>query len=192
MTEGEPRTTVKHRTHDPLWYETLRLQTWLPPLELAPQVQPLCLDDALRRLPRSWAELLRDQTGHTAPGLVVVEVWNQEPGLAEHDFVGMYPCSLRSIEEVIRKPDHPPKPVERPKWVRLQSQGVHDGSGELLVSFELLPLEAPERPKESTAQKMSGVDPGKLLKSAQDFTEKRCRRCANPVRPAPAPPATYH
>ena len=37
MTDGEPRTTLKHRTHDPLWYETLLLQTWLPPLELAPQ-----------------------------------------------------------------------------------------------------------------------------------------------------------
>ena len=43
--KNQPKTMVENDTASPQWYETLRMQLWLPPLELAPQLVLEVWDD---------------------------------------------------------------------------------------------------------------------------------------------------
>ena len=104
---GGERSAVQPDTVFPAWYETLRMQVWLPPLELAPEM--------------------------------VLECWDAD-GLTggKDDFVGTARMSLRNA---LRQPG--PDSAEKlppPEWVQLGARGAREGSGEILMMLDLLPL----------------------------------------------------
>lgn len=197
----QPRSEIARDTHDPLWYETLRLQTWLPPLELAPEVVLQVWSDSTRL----DAQPSEPRPRHAPPALTWprakprLQVWSaraQGDGTADH-FVGEYRRALRSVEIILRKESEEPKDFyEEPKWQKLGNIGVQEGGGELLVGFELFPIELqPDAPKQRMVSR--GIQPVKSLTTNLAKVTSFCGSAGGSagdtskaaLTPAPAPSA---
>ena len=110
--DGHERSAIASSTKDPLWYETMTLQTWLPPLELAPQIVLEVWD----RQNRSVAEVQPDK-------------------LRSASFVGCRILSLRAVPVFTRKtgqkPTRPKAKMADARWMGLLESGTHNSGGEV-------------------------------------------------------------
>lgn len=179
---------MHRRSLDPLWYETLRLQTWLPPLELAPE---LVVEVRLRHR-RLFAsrDIVRCRSlgpacSITSYCVAVTQVWSYGV-LSDHQFVGTYRKSLRSVNITVRAPGEDPKPVPRPAWIKLSNIGTHEGGGEILASFELLPLD----PKEQTALEAvaKAFDPNAVIRPIMKPVANAVKMGKDALMPEGTPP----
>ena len=104
---GDFQSAVQPDTVFPAWFETLSMQVWLPPLELAPEM--------------------------------VLECWDKDRFAEKDDFVGTARMSLRNA---LRQPGaDAAEKLPPPEWVKLGARGTREGSGEILMMLDLLPLD---------------------------------------------------
>ncbi|KOO32312.1 c2 domain containing protein [Chrysochromulina tobinii] len=120
--KGYERSTIVTSTKDPLWFETLTLQAWLPPLELAPQI-----------VIEVW-----DQQN-----ISVAEI--EPTKQRDASFVGCCILSLRAVPISVRsedeKPRSPKEKMGQAQWMELLESDTHASGGQVLISMELLPLD---------------------------------------------------
>ena len=153
---GKLSSETARETRDPLWYETLTMQMWLPPLELAPQLV---------------LEVWDQQNISTSE----VQVDKKRPS----SFVGCRILSLRGLKTTIRKPGEKEVPPPEPRWLPLLESGTHTSGGDVLISFELLPLDPTlaQEPPPLTASLVGAVGsalaaPGKGIASILGLSEQ--------------------